>query len=214
LMDGCATTSTDTVSIYFSEGCIVLANKIFTLQGSLYNNRVNLSWNSSERNNPTYIVQRSFDGRTFNNIGEPLTSAQMKEDGSFSFVDMVAGVSDPIIYYRLLVKPASGPPYYSKTVKINNSKITGNTLKIYPNPAINYTDILVKADKSEDVDISVLDFSGRVVYQKIVPVNAGQTVHTLSNLQKWKAGVYMVVVKSSQGTEVQKFVLSQTPRVN
>jgi hypothetical protein len=214
LMDGCATSSTDTVSIYFSEDCIVLATKVFTLKGALNNNRVNLSWNSAERNNPTYIVQRSFDGKTFKNIGEPLTSGQMKEDGSFSFVDMVAGISDPIIYYRLLVKPASGSPYYSKIVKINNSKITGTTLKVYPNPAINYTDILMKSDKSEDVDISVLDFSGRVVYQRVVSVNAGQNVHTLSNIQKWKAGVYMVVVKSSQGTEVQKFVLSQALKVN
>ncbi|MDQ3550606.1 MAG: T9SS type A sorting domain-containing protein [Bacteroidota bacterium] len=214
LMDGCATTSTDTVSVYFSEGCIVLSNKIFTLNGSLNNSKVNISWNSSERNEPFYVVQRSFDGKTFNNIGEPITFGQMKEDGSFSFLDAVAGISDPVIYYRLLVKPANSVAYYSKTIKVNNTKAISNSLKLYPNPALHYTDILLKSHINEEVDISVLDFSGRVVYQKLVQVSAGQTAHTLTNLQKWKAGLYMVVVKSSQGTEIQKFVLSQSARVN
>jgi hypothetical protein len=138
----------------------------------------------------------------------------MKEDGSFSFLDAVAGISDPVIYYRLLVKPANSVAYYSKTIKVNNTKAISNSLKLYPNPALHYTDILLKSHINEEVDISILDFSGRVVYQKLVQVRAGQTVHTLTNLQKWKAGLYMVVVKSSQGTEIQKFVLSQSARVN
>ena len=96
----------------------------------------------------------------------------------------------------------------SGTTAINNTEVNkGINLIVYPNPVSDQTNISFKITDPSEVDLLVRDIEGKIVYsqhagyytagQHAVPFNAG-------NLQ---SGVYYIVLKTTDSTEVSKFVV-------
>lgn len=90
------------------------------------------------------------------------------------------------------------------TVKTGLKDITdtGETVKIYPNPAKDYVQFQFDYPNAQNTSVEIMDYTGREV--EIVPVQ-GLSNYTL-NLSSYSLGVYFVVVRSAEGSEVHKII--------
>jgi hypothetical protein len=86
----------------------------------------------------------------------------------------------------------------SVTLEVNNSKLSGNQLKIYPNPV---TDVLNISTNSSIVmrAIEIRDISGR----EVLKVEGNNTSLSVSHLQ---SGLYIATITTQKGTLIQKFI--------
>ena len=77
---------------------------------------------------------------------------------------------------------------------INNLKVPGIELSVYPNPTNSFLSIEVKTDKQIDLLLSLFDLNGRLILQKKMAGNK-QTI----NMQNYKPATY--ILKVSEGNK-------------
>jgi hypothetical protein len=148
-----------------------------------------LIWKTtSETNNKGFEIERSADGKTFENIGFVDGMGDNKGGKTYSFLD-----EKPYFrtYYRLKQLDWDGKSEYSRIITVKQDK---TKLSVYPNPAKN--EFFVSGLDKEEV-IEVLNSQGSVVLEQKVnpvqPVFAGK----LAN------GIYLIKI----GEETRKLVI-------
>jgi len=72
---------------------------------------------------------------------------------------------------------------------INNLKVPGIELSVYPNPTNSFLSIEVKTDKQRDLQLSLFDLNGRLILQKKMAGNK-QTI----KMQNYKPATYILKV--------------------
>ncbi|MGB0402898.1 MAG: Omp28-related outer membrane protein [Salibacteraceae bacterium] len=94
---------------------------------------------------------------------------------------------------------------YSAT-SVNNIASVSN-IKTYPNPVNNNLSIDINADNASDMDIRVLDITGKVVID--LGSNRIETgMNTISvNTSSLETGVYNVHISSNEGSEVKRIIV-------
>ena len=79
-----------------------------------------LTWETStEQNNKMFLVQKSNDGKTFENIGEVKSKGNQLSNASYEFLDFSIG-SDKA-FYRLSQVDEDGSTEFTRTVLINRA---------------------------------------------------------------------------------------------
>jgi hypothetical protein len=169
------------------------------IEVSKNNSNAVLTWGTAiESNNAGFYIERSNDGKMFNSVGYVASKAvngNSNEAQEYAFTDNrpLAGVN----YYRLKQMSKDGQTLYSTIVNVafENSQ----TVKIYPNPAIDRITVEAAAVKS----ITLYNLLGQAVH---APVNYGSSSHNVitSGLAK---GSYSVRILTENGTITQKLIL-------
>jgi hypothetical protein len=152
-----------------------------------------LNWQvASERNMKSYVVQRSADGKKFEDI-TTLVAKNLEDRVNYSFEDK--NPLKNINYYRLSMIENDGSFKFShiQTARIEEK----NAVTIAPNPTTNYFEIKgIEAFES----IDIYDINGRVVRQF---KSNNPSEFDVSNLEK---GVYHVAIKSQNGISISKLL--------
>jgi Secretion system C-terminal sorting domain len=164
-------------------------------------NRAILTWSTaSESNNQGFEVERSLDGNQFDNIGFVKGNGNSNILLSYIFSDENFTQS---AFYRLKQFDFDGKSEYSRIVQLEKTK-TGS-IKIYPNPLSNNAtlNIEVVSDNKENVDVTLVDISGRIIFQ-----NKYDTSSSLINIptQDLARGLYFVKVQNGLNVNIQKVV--------
>ncbi|WP_127131484.1 SGNH/GDSL hydrolase family protein [Pseudoflavitalea rhizosphaerae] len=110
---------------------IVLPVKLQYFKGEYGNDKISLQWTAECTNpNTTFIIQRSEDGKSYNNLGE--LKATSTQASVYRYLDSthLAGKN----FYRLQIQE-SAQPIYSNILLIRNAKPGLALNKLYPNPA-------------------------------------------------------------------------------
>lgn len=87
--------------------------------------------------------------------------------------------------------------------------IADNTLsgmKLYPNPATDNVTVAFAATESANATLSIYNLMGQQVYAESIVVNEGNNLMRV-NTTSLQAGVYMVNIKTNQGTSTQKLIV-------
>ena len=87
--------------------------------------------------------------------------------------------------------------------------IADNTLsgmKLYPNPATDNVTVAFAATESANATLSIYNLMGQQVYAESIVVNEGNNMVRI-NTSAFQAGVYMVNIKTNQGTSTQKLIV-------
>ncbi|MFY7965827.1 MAG: T9SS type A sorting domain-containing protein [Chitinophagaceae bacterium] len=188
-LEGC-NSEIDTVSIVLP----ISISKFIVVQE---NNKSKLTWYSSlEINAKEYQVERSIDGRNFENIGKVTANGSASQ---YEFVDSKLPATVKIIYYRLKLIDKDGKFTYSeiKQLSINSYQLS---ISLYPNPTKNTVNVKVNDAKQ----IRVIDMLGKVLLTNNNVIKNGITPIPVNSLSK---GIYYIEVTNSDGkTEIQKFV--------
>ena len=168
-------TSGDAVLTNSSRATIPVELLYFRAEKEAENN-IRLLWSTaSERNNATFIVQKSGYEQKFDSIGTVKGNGTSAEISQYEFTDNTPLAVISTVYYRLRQVDFDGKTTYSKTISVDFKQQIA--MKIYPTLAKKGEFIHLEAVGNATIDI--LDISGRTM-NKIQTSNS----HTAQNATK------------------------------
>lgn len=94
----------------------------------------------------------------------------------------------------------------SGTLGVNN-QLSDAELIIYPNPSNDVVNIKITTLEATKFDLSIIDITGKVLYQESIIMNSGLGMTSL-DVSQFSAGMYVVSVNSSYGLINKRFVVS------
>ena len=139
-----------------------------------------------------YELEYSTDGNIFKTAGKTTPSA--RSGGVPNIYQMVHqdGSGTPAGYYRIKIVLGNGQSYYSGLLKVTRSM--DGKMKVYPNPVREKLQFNLTAPTSGIANVSVVDYSGRVIMNRSLSVQKGAN-NIILPLPAGNAGAYRVIVK-------------------
>jgi len=169
--------------------------KLISFTATLINKEVELNWaTASEINNSYFTIERSADGKNFDDI--------MTKPG--------AGNSQVVLHYAAYdVQPLPGVSYYRlKQTDFNNASETFNIVSV--NNKVSMQDFNITAASptvfsdhftlnyqvpaSGNVRILVTNMLGQTVQDVTVPASTGYNNFEVNNTMGWKPGIYVAQI--------------------
>ncbi len=151
-----------------------------------------IQWSTaSEINNDHFLIEKSTDGRIYNFM------ATVKADNNSSGNYLVADNSpnEGLNYYKLIQFDKDGHSivYGVKTV---NFKTGITRAVVYPNPVMNNSfGVRLTNYSGSTIHLSLIDVTGRQVYQKVVATSGTQNYYTIQPAGKLPEGQYVLQIR-------------------
>lgn len=168
-------------------------------------NSVKVTWKTeSELNSDYFTIERSKDGKQFEEIGKVNAAGNSSEEKEYALYDEnpYRGKS----YYRLVETDRNGTSTYSAVVAVDFQN--ENSINVYPNPAADYLNITLLNNKEQESIIAIKDILGReCVAMKVTPASDNEIVRINLN-KKFTPGVYSVSVISAGKIVEQKIIVN------
>ncbi|MFN4006182.1 MAG: T9SS type A sorting domain-containing protein [Chitinophagaceae bacterium] len=173
---------------------ITLPAQIVNLQASIKGNQALVQWNTlTETNTQQFVVEKSNNGATFNNIGA--VKAVGTGNHAYQFIDNKITVGWN--YYRLVIVDNNGSKQYSKTTAVYYGD--GNQqAQVFPTVVSDIAYVRYPAGKGA---IQIINNNGAIVGQQVI-TNQLQAIST-ANLP---AGSYIVKVIDGNYTTTVRII--------
>jgi hypothetical protein len=118
----------------------------------------------------------------------------------------------PGIYnYGMIYAATHGRGFFATNQYVGIPEITETPkakhemMKLYPNPATDYTNIEYKLNKTSNVHIQIYDLSGRLVKEENLGTHNGVLKERI-NLNSLETGTYIIQMQAGNQTAVNKFI--------
>ncbi len=163
-----------------------------------------LSWETTnEVNSKHFIVERSTDARQFSAIGT-IPALNISGNHHYNFTDRhVTSLELPVVYYRLRQVDIDELTTFSKIIAIAvQSQIA---VMLYPNPVVNQANLSVNLQRTEQLNIKVIDNAGKIMHQSTERFSAGTTTVQV-DVHSWPAGVYYFIISGNSMNRQVRFV--------
>jgi len=163
-------------------------------------NTVILTWNVTEYNNKTFVVQHSVDGVHWEDIAiiQSKNSAESMTDYSYTHRNNLSGKQ----YYRLKdididISSSSFSPVKTLMLKNDNQGIT-----VWPNPATDHIVIENNDHSNLYTKATIFNLAGKMILER----KLGSEVNAIA-INELSAGTYIVKIENSKGVfQSQKIV--------
>jgi hypothetical protein len=167
-----------------------------SFEANYSNKQTNLNWKTAtEINNSHFEIQRSTDGKTWQNVGRVAGRGNSNIVNAYTFTDKTAGsLNLNTVYYRLKQVDFNGEFDYSAVKVVRPS--AEPVVETYPNPATDR--INVNAEVSGTTSIQLLNAKGITVYTE--QFTAEGKVQKVINLGTYPKGMYFVRIQSNAGS--------------
>ncbi len=181
----------------------VLPIELLSFEGSLEGKNVRLDWQTaSEKNNASFIVERSADNQTFTPISTLEGARQSDIVRAYQYTD--AAPLKGINYYRLKQIDLDGHTTLLKTITVENGK-PKTTIMSFHNAA-NHLELVIHSLESSSATLQLIDSNGRLCYTNTHYLEAGGT--HLSMEMPLSTGVYFLRLINEKGeTMLKKIIL-------
>jgi hypothetical protein len=181
--------------------------KLLNFTAALNKNEVNLEWTTaSEMNVSHFEVEKSTDGKNFNEAGKVLAHGNTTVKMNYSFTDISDNTQSDIVYYRLRSVDIDGKAEYSETRIIRLNKLPRNNITVltYPNPVSNELRITIPDNwQNKQVQYEVLSINGYSAKKSANPSSSQTETMNVSNLAP---GIYIVKATCNGETAQQKII--------
>jgi len=180
-------------TFYYPNSILLDGTSLQSFQGNQNTSSVDLVWKLYKNHCLKSIsLEKSSSGKDFTTIAEfwPGTDGESITDFSFSDRENISGVA----YYRLRLVRVTGKVEYSNVLSFkSNTSLSGNFLKIYPTLVKNnqFT-AMIQSDGKQQGLIEMLDYSGRVVYKKMLLLENGINNILINNMGSSLKGTFIV----------------------
>lgn len=167
-------------------------------KANLKDDYAELIWATAmEENNSHFEIQRSLDGRNFEQIAEEPGNGNSMNIIQYKYQDVDIPIQNNPIYYRLKQVDFDGAFEYSPIVYVKSGE--EKMANVYPNPAIDFVNI---SKNGYRFSVKLLDRSGTIVELRENEMdNAQIPVDHLPN------GFYIVQIVSRTGDESHKILV-------
>lgn len=177
--------------------CAVLPITLTNFSGKMINDTVNLYWNTAlELNVKNIVIERSADAINFSQLLSTVPKGINGSGAAYTSTDLhpYSGIN----YYRLKIVDLDGSYSYSDVIRIKTQiKDMLFITQSYPNPVHDMFNIELQSGKSQEVSISVFDFTGKQFLTKTVQLNKGINSTSIP-MQNAAMGIYMIQVTNKQ----------------
>lgn len=137
---------------------------LISFAGSVYENQqmAYLEWSTAtEIDNMGFYIEKSLDGRAFEDIGFVAGKGTTKEIQKYAFLDQNLGKNS---YYRLRQVDYDGNREYSDLIFVASPLLSStNPVTIYPNPTHGY--VHINGSSNELYHVQVMDLSGKTLLE-------------------------------------------------
>jgi hypothetical protein len=196
---------------------LALPVKLISFTGAKERADIVLKWTTaSELNNDYFIVQRSADGKQFENIGTVKGNGTTNSLSSYQYIDETTAYNklQTTTFYRLKQVDFDGRFEYSKTVVVNNQQTMANSqqlaLHASPNPFTDQVVFTVDNTVSEKATMRITDANGKMISEQQVELNEGKTIIDLGDFtNESSSGVYIVQIITQKNIATQRIVKSK-----
>jgi hypothetical protein len=202
-------------SLYFKEfrytapQQVTLPVSLTSFDAKLVSGKAELSWSSGlESNFSHFVIERSYDGKEYDDITMVFSNGQHGSDASYSYSENIKSATSGIVYYRLKMVDNDGSFKYSyiRILKLN-MKNEGLAITTYPNPVASELRITIPAKwQDQKVVYDMFSSNGQMV-KRYVANKASQT-ETLY-LNDINAGTYVIKLSSGNESAMQQIIKSR-----
>ncbi len=162
--------------------------KLISFNAQKQNSANLLSWaieNNVEQIN--FIVEKSNDGIKFKAVGSIFSNNKREYD----FIDIETNNSS--VFYRIKMIDKEGKIIYSPTILISSNK-KNKAVKVYPNPLQSQSWLSIAAIAAENVNLIICDVSGKIIWEQIKPLVAGNNLISLP-YEALSQGIFLLRIK-------------------
>lgn len=158
-----------------------------------------ITWTTAQESNSSYFeVQRSVDGNTWKTIGSTPAAGNSALDRRYSQVDLEAGNA----VYRIRQVDRDGQFVYTQQYQRANCQVKNISTLIYPVPANDVLNVVIKSDRATKTQLMVFDVSGKLVRKLDASVQNG-TNNFRIELKGLTSGDY-IIRSSDAGIDLNK----------
>ncbi len=183
----------------------VLPIELLSFNGKENEKYNKLYWvTASEQNNDYFIIERSADGFSFQEIGKVKGANNSSNLLNYSFDDYEFHA--PISYYRLKQFDFDGGFSYSSIIVLNRRLKSPDKINLYPNPSNGMVTLDIVSSENSKTELRVLNSLGQSVFSSTISVEPGQTINNI-DLSNFPKGFYMLELNGMQETKLIKFSL-------
>ena len=170
-----------------------LSVKLISFKGEAKEKDAILTWETAnEKDMDRYVVQRSVNGSNYETITDVKAKDGQNGFNTYSYTDRNAAALGTTIYYRLMMKENSGHNSLSPVATVQFGTKTDNLFTVQPNPFHNSLSVSYTAKQAGNIQISILDLKGSVVYQQEVSVRQGLNQLVIQPDGSLANGVYIL----------------------
>ena len=183
--------------------CNPLPVELTFFKGKTSGNTNTLSWQTaSEINNSQFEIERSTDGKTFEEIGKVNGNGNNVLVADYEFEDRNPAA---LTYYRLRQVDFDGRFEYSDIVSIGRRTSDASAVSVFPNPTTDVLNVSYFSEMEEELTITIVDITGRVVYSENSMLNDGANKLEL-NCNILEKGTYFLNLQSNNVSQSKFFV--------
>lgn len=186
------------------------------LSGTAETGFVTLAWETEDRQTKAFIVERSRDGRVFEEVGQVRPQEQavlgMLSD-SYQYQDLSA--SGQILFYRVRQQFSNGASQLSQTIKMGlgeeepEQALFATLVGNFPNPFNPTTTITYDVKERVHVQLSVWDLSGQQLTRLVDTEKEPGTYEVSFEANDLPSGTYFVRLQTPDGIQSHKMILTK-----
>jgi hypothetical protein len=165
-------------------------------RGQEKNKDVQLDWaTASEQHTSHFIIERSFNGIDFVQIGRVNAAGNSSTTHTYQFIDVSAmNLDAKTLFYRLRQVDIDGKFVYSSIVTIIIRKDKDQVVKVYPNPFNSTLTLLISTSrKAEPGDrLDLYNVNGTLVYSRRLSDRLNSVPILLNDMPILNSGTYIM----------------------
>lgn len=188
-----------------SGGINPLPVELLSFSAEKKGNTVDVKWvTASEQNSDHFVVQRSKDGTSFEDVSQTPAAGNSNTVKNYSSTDYepLQGVS----FYRLKEVDKDGKTFYSNPVSVDfNSSEDG--ILVYPNPSDGKFTVQLAGQTGTQVLVVLRDVQGKEFYSKVFLLTTGSETLAIDATGQVAPGVYFVVASSDNEIFERKILI-------
>ncbi|MEJ8816821.1 hypothetical protein [Lacibacter sp. H407] len=188
----------DIITINVQPSCAVLPVEILQFNVQLKNEFAVLHWKAKQEANLIgYTVERSTDGRNFTSVGMLTAKGAQSNEEQYFFNDtkLVYGK----VYYRLRLSAVQGGTKFSNVLTVQPGQAKLFDVSNLVNPIASKLSFQVIVAEKEQIDVQLLDATGRFILTKKLAVSKGTNAMMLDVPDNLQPGSYIVRIVSRHG---------------
>lgn len=197
IVDTALTQNQDITQGNFIVNNLSLPIKLLYFNGKKVENMAMLKWATSfEKNNNYFIVERSYDGTTFDSIGMTPSIGNNNNITNYQFIDFlnIDEISEiKNVYYRIKLIDFDNSKFLSKIVTISLDEKSEKEFSVFPNPTSSNVNVVHFENNFKNADLTITNIQGQIM--KVISIDSNNSISI--NLEP---GIYFFTLTKTDGT--------------